>query len=133
LEAIAENNPIWDQFPHCFRLTRDIVRGDERKTCLFRNHLTPSLGHHYVREAAAATCFPTDLSVYHFKWDSTLPCKLAKRLDQFDQNRAKYPWYGEVYNVLRSIEGDRLVLPSELPPAITTPSLTEPSGVANAS
>jgi hypothetical protein len=113
LIPILEKTPIWDQFSACHHVTRDILRGDDRKTCLFRNYLTPSLGHHFIREAASAKLFPETLSVYHFKWDQTLLAKLTKRLDEFDENRAKYPWYNELYNLLRSLEGDRLIIPPE--------------------
>jgi hypothetical protein len=115
LLPIVEHLPIWDQFSTSCRLTRDVVGGDDRKTCLFRNYLTPSLGHHSVRQSATAKPYPSELPVYHFKWDEALPAKLAKRVNEFDQNRQKYPWYGEIYNVLRSIEAGRLVIPSETP------------------
>jgi hypothetical protein len=110
LSPIQNQTPLWDQFPQSHPITRDIVRGDDQKTCLFRNYLKPNLGHHSIRNLTAARPFLECLAVYHFKWDLSLPSRIEKRIAQFDGNRVRYPWFGELYNLARQIEGERLIL-----------------------
>lgn len=100
--------PIWEQFPLKLAITRDIVEGCHLKTCVFRNYLKASMGHHIIKHQKYSRPFPDLLKVHHFKWDSTLPKRIQRTRDQFRSNPGRYHWYHEVDNLMRHIDGSRL-------------------------
>lgn len=110
LPEIGLKQPIWDQFPVKYPVTRRIVGACDTKTCIFRSHLHPCLGHHKVAERDAKT-FPEVLPVFHFKWDSTLALKLEMRRDQFRADPARFPWNSEIERLMAHISTNKLVIP----------------------
>jgi len=111
LTPIKVGSPIWDQFPEKFKVTRDIVKGFDQKTCIFRNVMQPNLGHHLVSKSTVPIkVFSQVLNVHHFKWDVTLPTRLKKSLERFRKNPARYWWAGEVERLLARITDDHLSL-----------------------
>ena len=110
LIPIAESPSIWEQFPVSCRITRDIALGCDSKTCIFRGNLTPNLGHHVVVNLDDAKVFPQLLFVHHFKWDSTLPLRLAKSQRQFHSDKERFFWHRETDLVLERIVNNKLAI-----------------------
>lgn len=84
LTAFDPERPIGEQYPVGCNLSATVMRGFTHKVVLARSSVRVTSGNHEVLESPDAFRFSESLAaVHHFKWDDTVPTRLAQRLEAY--------------------------------------------------
>ncbi len=99
LADIVADKPMNEQFPERCRITKKLVRGNDRKVMLSRGFEMLLRGHHNRDNRCPSKITGT---VLHYKWSSSVTEHLRDRIE--DRDRTGYRWLDESERVLNHIQ-----------------------------
>jgi hypothetical protein len=115
LKFIEKETRIDSQFPHASYLTNHIGGGNTTKIIALKSPLIPSLGHHSIRrKRKKAEYLSTPIDVFHFKWDSVVIERLAKRYE--DYSRKNIRWSKESLRLYEYLTKNERILAADYSP-----------------
>ena len=112
LKFIEKEAQIDSQFPHTSCLTNHIGGGNTTKIIALKSPLVPGLGHHSLsKKRRKAKNLKTPIDVFHFKWDSVVIERLAKRYE--DYSRKNIRWSKESLRLYEYLSENKRILAAD--------------------
>lgn len=74
---------LWEQYPLAGQLTARLLDGRPTKVVLARGHVELDVGQHMAWTGVAAPHDEAFSQVHHFKWNSTVPARLERRITEY--------------------------------------------------
>jgi hypothetical protein len=97
LPEIDPIGSVWNQFPVCCHISRDLLGATDIKVVCCKAGLIPGEGNHRVAGGKrGAQC---KVEIHHFKWDRTVKIRLEARYEHY--RNIGIPWAGESLRFLR--------------------------------